>query len=101
MSFVTGWGALGSGAYPKELQEVRVPIVSLSLCKDSYGGAITARMVCAGMPAGGKDSCQGDSGGPLIVRDRRRRWQVLAGIVSWGEGCALPSFSASIRAWRC
>jgi secreted trypsin-like serine protease len=78
--------------YPKELQQVQVPIVSLSDCKESYGSEITARMICAGLPAGGKDSCQGDSGGPLIVRDSQGRWQVLAGIVSWGEGCALPGF---------
>jgi secreted trypsin-like serine protease len=94
VSFVTGWGnLLSSGTrYPKELQQVQVPIVSRSDCKDSYGAEITGRMICAGLPAGGKDSCQGDSGGPLIVRDTQGRWQVLAGIVSWGEGCALPNF---------
>jgi secreted trypsin-like serine protease len=94
LSFVTGWGDLGSGSFPTRLMQVQVPIVSHNDCNDanSYAGQITSRMICAGMPAGGKDSCQGDSGGPLIVRDSQGRWQVLAGIVSWGEGCALPGF---------
>jgi secreted trypsin-like serine protease len=94
LSFVTGWGDLGNGRFPPDLQQVRVPIVSQHDCNDanSYAGQITSRMICAGLPAGGKDSCQGDSGGPLIVQDAQGRWQVLAGVVSWGEGCALRHF---------
>jgi secreted trypsin-like serine protease len=91
-SIVTGWGSLSSGgSYPTELRQVQVPIVSRGNCNDtnSYNGAITTRMICAGET--GKDSCQGDSGGPLIVRDAEGRYQVLAGVVSWGTGCALAN----------
>lgn len=91
-SFVTGWGNLSRNGsnFPTDLQEVEVPIVERSNCNDgnSYDGLITQRMICAGLTAGGKDSCQGDSGGPLIVRDAQGRWQTLAGVVSWGFGCA-------------
>ena len=87
------WGSLtGGNNFPNELQEVNVPIVSRTNCNDgnSYGGLITTRMICAGVSAGGRDSCQGDSGGPLVVRDSQNRYQILAGVVSWGFGCAEP-----------
>ncbi|MBL8263182.1 MAG: serine protease [Xanthomonadaceae bacterium] len=82
---VTGWGALSEGgSFPINLRKVTVPLASRTNCNDtnSYNGQITARMLCAGFDAGGKDSCQGDSGGPLA------RGSVLTGIVSWGTGCA-------------
>jgi secreted trypsin-like serine protease len=92
-SFVIGWGNTGI-SFPTELREVSVPIVSNERCnaEQSYDGAVTPRMLCAGLGRGGKDSCQGDSGGPLIVKDNRGRLQKQAGIVSWGNGCALPHF---------
>ena len=85
---VTGWGALSEGgSFPINLRKVTVPLASRTNCNDtnSYNGQITARMLCAGFDAGGKDSCQGDSGGPLA------RGSVLTGIVSWGTGCARPN----------
>ncbi len=57
--------------------------MSDSSCKSSYGSDfIASDMVCAGYTSGGVDTCQGDSGGPLLIGG------VLAGITSWGEGCA-------------
>jgi len=93
-AYVTGWGSLtGGNSFPNQLQEVNVPIVSRTNCNDSnsYDGLITPRMICAGVSAGGKDSCQGDSGGPLVVRDAENRYEILAGVVSWGFGCAEPN----------
>lgn len=92
-TWVTGWGNIRDGVSlpsPGTLQEVSVPIVSNSDCNNAYNGKITSNMICAGVARGGKDSCQGDSGGPLVVK-HSSVW-VQAGIVSFGNGCALPNF---------
>lgn len=90
-SVVTGWGATSEGgSSPAILQEVTVPIVSQDICRQAYGSSLTNNMFCAGLAQGGKDSCQGDSGGPLSVSSGSSR--KLAGIVSWGNGCARPGF---------
>ncbi len=89
---VTGWGALTEdGDYPINLRKVLVPKVFRDKCNDagSYSGDITRNMMCAGLDRGGVDSCQGDSGGPLT---RGAGNSELAGIVSWGNGCARPNF---------
>ncbi len=91
MSITAGWGATkeSSNTLPNILQKVSVPLVSANDCnsKESYNGDVTENMICAGYKKGGKDSCQGDSGGPLVVTDSNGS-HVLAGVVSWGEGCA-------------
>jgi trypsin len=90
-STTAGWGALSeSGQAAKVLQKVRVPLVSAANCKKAYPAKITDRMICAGLISGGKDSCQGDSGGPLLAYDDQDR-PSLAGVVSWGAGCARPN----------
>ncbi|KAF5280670.1 hypothetical protein FQA39_LY05318 [Lamprigera yunnana] len=90
---VTGWGRLSEGGtLPSVLQEVQVPIVSNDRCKSMFLRAgrhefIPDIFLCAGHEGGGQDSCQGDSGGPLQVRGKDGRY-FLAGIISWGIGCA-------------
>jgi len=90
---VTGWGRLSEGGtLPSVLQEVTVPIVSNDKCKNMFLRAgrhefIPEIFMCAGYDNGGRDSCQGDSGGPLQVKGKDGRY-FLAGIISWGIGCA-------------
>merc|ERR1719242_2667750 len=90
--FTSGWGTLSSGGSATDnLQYVRVPAVTNSACNAAYGGSITDSMLCAGFTGvGGKDACQGDSGGPYVCNDNGNA--VIAGVVSWGIGCALPQY---------
>ena len=92
ISTVTGWGTLSAGGTtPNILQTVDVPLVSNAQLETAYGMTFTADQLGAGvLGVGGKDSCQGDSGGPLTVPVGGVA--KLAGVVSWGEGCALPDF---------
>ncbi|MET7300704.1 serine protease [Embleya sp. NPDC005575] len=88
-STVVGWGdTTGRGDYSSTLRQVTVPLVSDATCGAAYPGGRygtydAVAMVCAGERLGGKDACSADSGGPLLVAGR------VAGIVSWGDGCAL------------
>ena len=113
--FTSGWGTLSSGELfvlslillqaffnffinylggsflPETCQYVRVPVITNSDCDSDYSGRITDSMMCAGYRGvGGKDACQGDSGGPLVCNDGGNA--IIAGVVSWGFGCAAPQF---------
>jgi trypsin len=82
---ILGWGRTAADGEPSRfLLRAEVPMIADAGCQKSYPSFKAAAMACAGVAQGGVDSCQGDSGGPLIVDGK------LAGITSWGEGCAAP-----------
>ena len=98
---VNGWGTTESGFISQFLMTVRVPYSDQEYCADQYaaiGSDIQTGAFCAGFRTGGFDSCQGDSGGPIIyqptisVSSGILGQPILAGVVSWGEGCAFPNF---------
>ncbi|XP_066493742.1 chymotrypsin-like protease CTRL-1 [Tiliqua scincoides] len=78
----TGWGRTSSTCNDTaaKLQQVALPLVTVSQCQQYWGSSITSSMICAG--AAGASSCQGDSGGPLVCQ-KGSAW-TLIGIVSWG-----------------
>uniref|UniRef100_A0A6J0V030 Prostasin-like n=1 Tax=Pogona vitticeps TaxID=103695 RepID=A0A6J0V030_9SAUR len=98
---VTGWGKIGENdplESPKTLQELEVPLIDRETCNAMYNinpdeefgmNPIKPDMLCAGYEEGKKDACQGDSGGPLVCPSDGV-W-ILAGVVSWGDGCAQPN----------
>ncbi|XP_074857006.1 ovochymase-1 [Carettochelys insculpta] len=88
----SGWGRVSeAGELSNVLQEVELPIIDSRTCnaqlKQMNLPLLTSSMLCAGFPDGGKDACKGDSGGPLVCRRASGIW-TLAGITSWGAGCA-------------
>ncbi|XP_044160579.1 serine protease 27-like [Bufo gargarizans] len=97
--WVTGWVDMSSGVslkYPETLQKVMTPLIDYVTCDQMYHqwspeAATTVIIhnyeICAGYKEGQKDSCQGDSGRPLVCKVRGVWYQ--AGIVSWGDSCAL------------
>jgi len=89
----TGWGYIKEGG-PRSslLREVPVRMMTNEHCNsaDYYNGRIKDGMLCAGYNEGQRDACTGDSGGPLVCpidTNMGTRW-VLAGVTSWGVGCA-------------
>jgi secreted trypsin-like serine protease len=108
LATVTGWGTLQPISsdghdvktseivqpddpryFTDDLMQVEIPLVSEEVCQRSYPGSkIDHRVICAGLPEGGKDSCQGDSGGPLVAKAADGEFKQI-GIVSFGRQCAV------------
>ncbi|XP_077462845.1 suppressor of tumorigenicity 14 protein homolog [Stigmatopora argus] len=87
-AWITGWGAnREGGAAVMVLQKAKIRIINNSMCNNVMNNEVTDGMLCAGVLEGGVDACQGDSGGPLAVVSPSGR-VFLAGVVSWGDGCA-------------
>ncbi len=104
---VTGWGQtspLAVGAQdpnamlPQQLQGIETHLISDETCAQDYAPLgplgippLTARMLCAGEPGGGRDACAGDSGGPMVVDLNTPATPpsdyALAGLVDFGAGC--------------
>jgi secreted trypsin-like serine protease len=95
---IIGWGTTSAGGPDSDLLlEANVPRISDQRCDQAYpfppDDFDPATMVCAAdaqgtPPSQSHDTCQGDSGGPLLVPSRGVF--ALAGITSWGVGCADP-----------
>lgn len=83
---VYGWGRQSEADTTKSplLHKASIPIMADEQCARAYARYDAKAMFCAGYPEGGVDACIDDSGGPFVVDGR------LAGIVSWGIGCARP-----------
>ncbi|MDX8153354.1 serine protease [Patulibacter brassicae] len=96
---ISGWGDTTAhvgddttgASYPLDLYATTTHVVGSAACQQGYGSALVPSvMLCAGEPTGGVDTCSGDSGGPLTATVAGA--PVLAGIASWGSGCAQAGY---------
>ncbi len=93
---ISGWGVTDPEAVAggtNMLQSVEVPIIDLKDAQKAYRHDLSEDQLAAGvMGFGGKDSCINDSGGPFVVPNENDDGVLLAGVISWGEGCGRAEF---------
>jgi secreted trypsin-like serine protease len=83
--YSAGWGSTKeNGRQSLKLMNVNLTLFSSLQCNyllDSNS------QLCAGDIAGKRDTCQGDSGGGLYALDKLKQFYLVAGIISYGNGC--------------
>ncbi|XP_042867536.1 trypsin-like [Penaeus japonicus] len=88
---ILGWGTTTeSGSVSPVLLKASLGVEARDICKEIItesrpSAVVDSSVICAG-GNGLQDTCQGDSGGPLLCDG------VVAGVVSWGLGCAHLGF---------
>lgn len=109
-AWVSGWGATArytpdafgnppAGYNPAFDVDLKRLEVFIQACADTMDAVdFTDNVLCAGAAdLWTEDSCQGDSGGPLAVANNEGTGYLLAGIVSYGEGCAAGEAGGYVR----
>jgi secreted trypsin-like serine protease len=98
-AIISGWGNRVGGVNPNgdvdflpNLEYANVNIVDCLAGTQYSRSEISRNMFCAAAPDYSRDSCQGDSGGPLVVANNEGTGYLLAGVVSWGNGCAVLGY---------
>ncbi|XP_015906321.1 trypsin-1 [Parasteatoda tepidariorum] len=91
----SGWGKVQmSSKASEDLRAVAIEVFDNTKCQaytTKFRIPLQIWHLCAGTLHGGKGTCQGDSGGPLACKTADRGW-VLAGLTSFGSGCAKSGF---------
>merc|ERR1712080_535277 len=104
---VSGWGHLKNkgSTVPNKLMKVSVAVLHDTTCSKMLKGypwdRVGKTMLCAG--GEDKDACQGDSGGPLVCQQNGDLGLCIAGVVSWGVGCAtegIPGVYSNVRKYN-
>lgn len=85
-AYVTGWGRLGDGSFPDDLQVAQLAISSDGDCAAAWPIDFYADvMVCAF--AAGRDTCAGDSGGPLVVPTASGQMRLVGNTSGGADPC--------------
>jgi secreted trypsin-like serine protease len=90
---LAGWGLNENSMLPENLVQITQTVMDQGTCKQTWGGDITERMICAQV-VNGKDSCDGDSGGAVL------QGGLQVGIISFGAircGERLPAVYTRIE----